>query len=80
MSKEDKTFYFDLATGLLYKSTETQETPQGEISVTTTVREWQEIDGIKFQKVIEQTAGPQSYVITVDSIKLNSEVKKSLFK
>ena len=80
VSKEDKTFYFDLATGLLYKSTETQETPQGEISVTTTVREWQEIDGIKFQKVIEQTAGPQSYVITVDSIKLNSEVKKSLFK
>ena len=80
VSKEDKTFYFDLATGLLYKSTETQETPQGEISVTTTVREWQEIDGIKFQRVIEQTAGPQSYVITVDSIKLNSEVKKSLFK
>tara|TARA_B100000780_G_scaffold22858_1_gene14632 strand:+ start:115 stop:2178 length:2064 start_codon:yes stop_codon:yes gene_type:complete len=80
VSKEDKTFYFDLATGLLYKSTETQETPQGKISVTTTVREWQEIDGIKFQKVIEQTAGPQSYVITVDSIKLNSEVKKSLFK
>ncbi len=80
VSKEDKTFYFDLSTGLLYKSTETQETPQGEISVTTTVREWQEIDGIKFQKVIEQTAGPQSYVITVDSIKLNSEVKKSLFK
>ena len=80
VSKEDKTFYFDLATGLLYKSTETQETPQGEISVTTTVREWQEIDGIKFQKVIEQTAGPQSYVISVDSIKLNSEGKKSLFK
>ena len=80
VSKEDKTFYFDLATGLLYKSTETQETPQGELSVMTTIREWQEIDGIKFQKVIEQTAGPQSYVITVDSIKLNSEVKKSLFK
>ena len=80
MSKEDKTFYFDVATSLFYKSTETQETPQGEISVTTTVREWQEINGIKFQKVIEQSAGPQSYVITIDSIKLNNEVKESLFK
>ena len=80
VSKEDKTFYFDVATSLFYKSTETQETPQGEISVTTTVREWQEINGIKFQKVIEQSAGPQSYVITIDSIKLNNEVKESLFK
>ena len=80
VSKEDKTFYFDVATSLFYKSTETQETPQGEISVTTTVREWQEINGIKFRKVIEQSAGPQSYVITIDSIKLNNEVKESLFK
>jgi len=80
VSKEDKTYYFDVATGLFYKSTETQETPQGEMAVTTTVREWQEIDGVKFQKVVEQSAGPQAFTITVESIKLNDEVKGSVFK
>jgi len=80
VSKEDKTYYFDVATGLFFKSTETQETPQGEMAVATTVREWQEIDGVKFQKVVEQSAGPQAFTITVESIKLNDEVKGSVFK
>jgi len=80
VSKEDKTYYFDVATGLFFKSTETQETPQGEMAVSTTVREWQEIDGVKFQKVVEQSAGPQAFTITVESIKLNDEVKGSVFK
>jgi len=80
VSKEDKTYYFDVATGLFYKSTETQETPQGEMAVTTTVREWQEIDGVKFQKVVEQSAGPQAFTITVEKIELNENVKEGLFK
>lgn len=80
ISNDGKTYYFDVATGLLYKSTETQETPQGEMAMTTTVLEWQEVNGVKFQKVVKQEAGPQAFTITVDSIKLNDEVKSSIFK
>lgn len=80
VSNDGKTYYFDVATGLLYKSTETQETPQGEMAMTTTVLEWQEVNGVKFQKVVKQEAGPQAFTITVDSIKLNDEVKSSIFK
>lgn len=79
VSREDKTYYFDVITGLLYKQSETQSSPKGEVSVSTKILEWQEINGIKFQKVIEQSVGPQTFKITVESIKLNDEVSPSLF-
>ena len=78
--KSGKTYYFDVKTGLLFRSTESQESPEGDVSIVTTILEWQEIDGIKFEKVIETKAGPQTFKITVESIKLNGDVKKSIFK
>ena len=75
-----KIHYFDVASGLIYQSIENQESPQGNISITSTVLEWEEINGIKFEKIIETSAGPQKFKITVDSTLLDNDVKESVFK
>lgn len=80
VSEGDKTMYFDVATGLFYKSTETTETPQGDMAVTTTIEEWGEFDGVKMPKVTKQSAGQQQFTIIVDSIEFNEDVKSKLFK
>ena len=75
-----KIHYFEVGSGLIYQSIENQESPQGNVSITSTVMEWEEINGIQFEKVIETSAGPQKFKITVDSILLDEDVKESVFK
>ncbi len=75
-----KIHYFEVGSGLIYQSIENQESPQGNVSITSTVMEWEEINGIQFEKVIETSAGPQKFKITVDSILLDDDVKESVFK
>lgn len=80
VSKGDKTLYFDVASGLFFKSTETTETPQGDMAVTTTIEEWGEFGGVKMPKVTKQSAGQQQFTIIVDSVEFNEDVKSKLFK
>lgn len=67
ITEGEQTHYFDIATGLLYMSVETAEGPEGDITVTTVFKEWQEVGGLTFVKTIEQSAGPQSFTVTVNS-------------
>jgi len=48
-------------------SVETAEGPEGDITVTTVFKEWQEVNGLTFAKTIEQSAGPQSFTVTVNN-------------
>lgn len=64
----DAVHYFDVATGLLHMSTETTEGPEGDITVTTVYDSWQEVNGLTFVKTISQSAGPQSFTVTVDKV------------
>jgi zinc protease len=80
VSEGDKTMYFDIATGLFYKSTETTETPQGEIALTTTIKEWDDFGDVKMPTVTIRSAGQQQFTIIVDSIEFNEDVKSKLFK
>ncbi len=68
ITEGEQTHYFDAATGLLYMSVETAEGPEGDITVTTVFKEWQEVNGLTFVKTIEQSAGPQSFTVTVDEV------------
>ena len=68
ITEGEQTHYFDVATGLLYMSVETAEGPEGDITVTTVFKEWQEVDGLTFVKTIEQSAGPQSFTVTVNTV------------
>ena len=67
ITEGEQTHYFDIASGLLYMSVETAEGPEGDITVTTVFKEWQEVNGLTFVKTIEQSAGPQSFTVTVNS-------------
>ncbi|MDG1186143.1 MAG: pitrilysin family protein, partial [Schleiferiaceae bacterium] len=64
----DAVHYFDVATGLLHMSTETTEGPTGDVTVTTVYDSWQEVNGLIFVKSISQSAGPQSFTVTVDKV------------
>ena len=68
ITQGEETYYFDVATGLPYMSVETAEGPEGDITVTTVFKEWQEVNGLTFVKTIEQSAGPQSFKVTVNTI------------
>lgn len=68
ITEGEQTQYFDVATGLLYMSVETAEGPEGDITVTTVFKEWQEVGGLTFVKTIEQSAGSQSFTVTVNSV------------
>jgi len=67
ITQGEETYYFDVATGLPYMSVETAEGPEGDITVTTVFKEWQEVNGLTFVKTIEQSAGPQSFTVTVNN-------------
>ena len=64
----DAVHYFDVATGLLHMSTETSEGPEGDITVTTVYDSWQEVNGLTFVKSISQSAGPQTFTVTIDKV------------
>ena len=80
VSEGEKTRYFEVETGLFYKSTETTETPEGDMAVSMTVEEWGEYNGIKMPKVSKQSAGQQTFTIIVDSVEFGEDVKAKLFK
>lgn len=80
VSEGEKTRYFEVETGLFYKSTETTETPEGDMAVSMTVEEWGEYNGIKMPKVSKQSAGQQTFTIIVDSVEFDDDVKAKLFK
>lgn len=80
ISEGEKTRYFEVETGLFYKSTETTETPEGDMVVSMTVEEWGEYNGIKMPKVSKQSAGQQTFTIIVDSVEFGDDVKAKLFK
>jgi len=80
VSEGEKTRYFEVETGLFYKSTETTETPEGDMAVSMTVEEWGEYNGIKMPKVSKQSAGQQTFTIIVDSVEFGNDVKAKLFK
>ena len=65
---------------MFYKSTETTETPEGDMAVSMTVEEWGEYNGIKMPKVSKQSAGQQTFTIKVDSVEFGDDVEAKLFK
>ncbi len=66
------TFYFDAATGLLYKSTAAEGTA--------VVKSYMTVDGIKFPQEIEAEGNGQKVVIKTTKVTINSGVSDADFK
>lgn len=72
LSSEKGKFFFDAATGLLYKS----ETQEGNA----TIKNYMTVDGIKFPEYIEAEGNGQKVSIKTTKITLNSGVSDDDFK
>jgi len=72
LTSDKGTFYFDAATGLLYKS----KAAEG----TATVKSYMTVDGIKFPQEIEAEGGGQKVVIKTTKVTVNSGVSDADFK
>ena len=73
------TEYYAVDSGLKIMSMSTQETPQGEITQTTVIKSYKEVDGLKFASEIDQQAGPQQVQMTIDEVTINPNLKNSDF-
>lgn len=74
------TNYFSVETGLMTGSESTQETPQGDITVGTTIREYMTVMDLKFPSYIVQSVGPQTIEVKLDEIQINRRINDSEFK
>ncbi len=74
------TYYFDLASGLQVYSESAQETPQGEILITSTIKNYTEKQGVLFPSEMTQVAGPQTIEMKAEEIQVNKRLSSSDFK
>ena len=75
-----KIYYFDKESGLKVRETQTQNTNQGQMVVTTDLSDYKDIDGIKYPTKMTQSVGGQVIELEVKSVKMNSGLPDDLFK
>ncbi len=73
------TEYYDQATGLKIRRTETQNAPQGTMQVTTDFKDYKEHDGILFPETIEQDLGA-NVRFAARTIEVNGSIPAAEFK
>lgn len=77
--KSSRDFY-SVESGLKVKTESVQETPGGAITQTAEIKEYGEIQGIKYPKAIKQSAGPQSMDLKIETVDVNKGIGDELFK
>ncbi len=73
---DTQTLSFDKESGLMVK--EVTPTPQG--SSTTFVKEYKEVNGVKFPVKVTQSVGPQMIDVNVEKIEVNTDIEESKFE
>jgi predicted Zn-dependent peptidase len=74
------TSYFDTESGLKLKTASAVQTPQGDMTQTTTYGDYVEKEGVLFPQTIVQSVGPQTITIKTTSIEVNVPVPDEKFK
>ena len=72
--------FYDVDSGLLVKQTSTKKAPQGTYTVAISFDNFREVEGVKYPFKFNQTIGPQSMDMEVESIEINSGLSDSLFE
>jgi len=74
------THYFNTESGLKVRETRVAKTPQGEMTLSTDIGEYKEVEGIMFPHLIIQPMGPGMKMnLKTDSIEVNPEIEDSKF-
>ncbi len=72
--------YYDKESGLLVKESKTLETPQGNFTQSTVLKDYKEVNGVKFPFKLIQSVGPQVMEFEVISVKTNTNISDDVFK
>jgi predicted Zn-dependent peptidase len=72
--------YFDTESKLKVFSMQTQDTPQGEMTITSELHDYKAVNGILYPHKLIQNFGPQAMEMEVKSIKVNGKLKASEFE
>ncbi|CAN5228650.1 hypothetical protein BH23BAC1_BH23BAC1_28830 [soil metagenome] len=80
-SGKNATHYFDKESGLKVMETQTVETGQGEMTISTEYSNYKEVDGVKFpHTMMIPLGGPQKMKAEVISVEINKGLQDELFK
>ncbi len=74
------TQYYDVNSKFLVKQVSTKKAPQGEFIVTISFSDFKEVEGIIYAHKFNQSVGPQSMDMIVESIIVNSGLSDELFE
>jgi predicted Zn-dependent peptidase len=74
-AKREYTNYYDVASGLLVKKVAAQETPQGNMTITTLITGYRPVNGIQFPAKIVNDLGMMKIEISFNDVKINSGLK-----
>lgn len=72
--------YFSVKTGLLMRQVTPIKTSRGTFNQVTDFSNYKDVQGVKYPFTLTQQMGPQSLILKVDSIKVNSGLSDDLFK
>ena len=72
--------YYSVESGLLVRSVNELSTPQGNVTQTTDMDDYREVNGLKYPFKILQSFGPQSIDLTVESVEVNTGLADDLFE
>lgn len=72
--------FFDKETGLKLQENKEMQTQMGLIETTTYYSDYKEVDGKLYPYKIKQSMGPQSFEMTVSSIRVNTGMDDSIFE
>jgi len=79
-SGKKKTEFFDIKSNLKIRSLQTEDSPQGTVSVTTEYSNYKEVKGVLFPYELSQAAGPMQFVFKVDTVLVNEGTTDEDFK
>lgn len=80
-SGKKSTRYYDSESGLLVRTTNVMEGPQGAMTLSTDYEDYKEFSGVMFPTAIKQPMNPQMKMdIKVTEVLVNEDVDESLFK
>lgn len=75
-----RTDYYDVKTGLLKKTEEIQKTPQGDVIVSTKIKNYKVYEGVQLPIETISESGPQIIKIVIDTVEVNKNVTEADFK
>ncbi len=74
------TIYFDKETGLKVQTVEYAKTPQGEVAIPTKLKDYKEVNGVKFPHSVTISQGPMTFNFVSAGFEANPTLDDAIFK